>query len=699
LAGRHIGGTVTRLALELVRDRLGDGAILATLGAAGEERPAGVLLDDGSWSSYPQARRLLEACAAALGGPEELASITEVARMDAGSMPEATGALQQLGSPHPLLRDLAGGRSVIITILEHGGEQTGESEWVLRSRFREGYEPFPEWCAINRGLLAMVPRLFGFPHATVLEETCQCRGGQWCTMRVRWDETDDTARTMEFLRSRVGVLERRLEAFHATIADLVSAEELDSVLRRIVSSAARTARLPGFVLALRPLGYVRCATIYTEGISTEEAIPLADLVLSGRAGEVPGITVEVASTRRSYGYLVAVDPSASGMPRDRPAFESYARLAATALDSASALDAARREAETSHALLELAGALATIATTEQVAETLARVTPDVVDCDAAAVVLFDVVGGTARIAAAYGFPPGIQEAIVSVVVPLRELVPEGVQVVERHEATDETSLLMQLTEVAAIATVQLRDGADPIGCLVAAVRDAPERLAEAEQDLRLRGLAAQASTAMRNAQLVEQLRHQALHDPLTGLPNRKLLLDRAEQLVWGAQRTGIEPSVLYLDLDGFKEVNEAHGHAAGDELLCLVAERLGAVIRAGDTLARIGGDEFIVICATAEAGGPEALAARLLTALEAPIALTGAGVMVRVSASIGIATGSSGGTDALLQRADQALFRAKAAGKGCWVVAGDEAPGAPGTFIGPRTPPRAGSKRSTPGRP
>jgi diguanylate cyclase (GGDEF)-like protein len=161
-----------------------------------------------------------------------------------------------------------------------------------------------------------------------------------------------------------------------------------------------------------------------------------------------------------------------------------------------------------------------------------------------------------------------------------------------------------------------------------------------------------------------ELRHQALHDALTGLPNRVLALDRAEQMLARARRQQLAVAALYVDLDGFKHINDTFGHAAGDELLRVVAARLLSVVRASDTAARLGGDEFIVLLeASTLDAGPELVAERLLEALRAPCELSGArGRSLSVTASIGIAFGARESADELLADADLALYDAKASG-------------------------------------
>ncbi|MGH9017218.1 MAG: putative bifunctional diguanylate cyclase/phosphodiesterase [Acidimicrobiales bacterium] len=163
--------------------------------------------------------------------------------------------------------------------------------------------------------------------------------------------------------------------------------------------------------------------------------------------------------------------------------------------------------------------------------------------------------------------------------------------------------------------------------------------------------------------LEEQLRHQALHDALTGLPNRALLLDRAGLLLAQARRTGIPMAALYLDLDNFKEVNDSLGHLVGDELLQGVATRLSSALREADTVGRIGGDEFVVLITNASLpAGPQQVAEHLLQTIRStPFHLDGRDVTV--SASIGIAMGESEAADELLRNADVALYKAKANGK------------------------------------
>ena len=172
-----------------------------------------------------------------------------------------------------------------------------------------------------------------------------------------------------------------------------------------------------------------------------------------------------------------------------------------------------------------------------------------------------------------------------------------------------------------------------------------------------------AELAARQA-LEAQLRHRALHDAVTGLPNRTFLFDRLANALDRATGTCGRIAVLYHDLDGFKEINDDLGHDAGDRLLTAVGERLAGCVRGGDTVARIGGDEFVVLLHDVDhTDDAVRVAERMLAALRAPFRLGDREVLV--STSIGIALQPPAGAERpdLIQLADAALYRAKAAGR------------------------------------
>jgi diguanylate cyclase (GGDEF)-like protein len=167
-----------------------------------------------------------------------------------------------------------------------------------------------------------------------------------------------------------------------------------------------------------------------------------------------------------------------------------------------------------------------------------------------------------------------------------------------------------------------------------------------------------------------QLQYQALHDPLTGLPNRSLLFDRAEQMLFRSQRQPLAIGALYVDLDNFKDVNDTFGHQLGDQLLRAVGARLATALRPSDTVGRLGGDEFLVLVeGDGLDAGPELVAERLHAVMSEPFELeTREPIELNVRASIGVAVGRRDSADELFRDADVALYAAKAAGKDRFVV-------------------------------
>jgi diguanylate cyclase (GGDEF)-like protein len=169
-----------------------------------------------------------------------------------------------------------------------------------------------------------------------------------------------------------------------------------------------------------------------------------------------------------------------------------------------------------------------------------------------------------------------------------------------------------------------------------------------------------------------RMRHQSLHDALTGLPNRSLFYDRIEHAFARAQRARTLVAVLLLDVDQFKTINDSLGHEAGDDLLVALSARLQHVIRSSDTVARLGGDEFVVLCEVESETEAFAVAERIADAWERPIPV-GTGGEIFVSASIGITiAGRPQSAETMLREADAAMYRAKEGGRGRYELFDEE---------------------------
>ncbi|HEY4604429.1 MAG TPA: EAL domain-containing protein [Blastococcus sp.] len=254
--------------------------------------------------------------------------------------------------------------------------------------------------------------------------------------------------------------------------------------------------------------------------------------------------------------------------------------------------------------------------------------------------------------------------VVTQGIPL--LVPRGTR-----DAEQRRWLAAQAAREA--LAVPLRGGAGIIGAIVVTDRLGEVRTYDADDVLLLETVANHASVALQNGELIDKLRHEAMHDALTGLPNRANLQRRLtaalDEVAAGRSRGA---AVMILDLDGFKEVNDTLGHQQGDLLLVEVAERLRTAVGAVGTVARLGGDEFaILVSGTDDEDRVVQVGRRVLRSLEQPVALDGMDVEVGGSLGVAVAPEHAQDVSALLKRADMAMYDAKASARGLRVYEAD----------------------------
>lgn len=210
--------------------------------------------------------------------------------------------------------------------------------------------------------------------------------------------------------------------------------------------------------------------------------------------------------------------------------------------------------------------------------------------------------------------------------------------------------------------VEVQLGGNRTWLVARAMNRARSTIAADEQGLR--ALAAVASDAVARLELIEEKVHVARHDPLTDLPNRAILVDRLGEALTRARAAGSELALLFIDLDGFKPVNDRFGHAVGDAVLVQLATRLRACVGEHDTLARLGGDEFAILVESVDRAAAAAMCEGVLAAIEMPVSVRAG--RLRLSASVGIAYGGRPTDTAagLLRNADLAMYEAKSRGKG-----------------------------------
>ena len=463
-------------------------------------------------------------------------------------------------------------------------------------------------------------------------------------------------------------LRAQLRSLRSAATDLVGSADVDSVLGRILARAAEAVPAPAHVLAVHPPAG-GAPLVHSAGLSDDESQDVAAALLAGRDPGPHVVVVDVASARRVHGRLAAVHRAEVPGSGDEGVLSAYAGHAAAALDLLVALEEARSEAARSTALLELAHELAGAADAGEVADVVARALPRVVGCTHAAVLLWDPSAGLLQARSCTG-PDDVRSAASAATALRAEDTPEVLgllgdrePVVLRAGAVSPVlqDLLAALQVSDAVAVPLVAAGAF-LGVATAGWQrgEAPDRL-DGDVLARLRGVGDQTATALERARLLGAVRHQARHDALTGLPNRVLVARRLDAHLEGAGPDA-PLAVLFCDLDRFKAVNDELGHAAGDELLRQVAARLRAVVRPGDTVGRLSGDEFVLLLPeVSDLQHAEGLARRVADCFVQPFRLAGSAVAVR--ASIGLALHAEPDVDRrgehLLNEAEAAMYRAK----------------------------------------
>jgi diguanylate cyclase (GGDEF)-like protein len=666
---RDTAGITTRLIFAYVRAHGGDDAVAEVLRLADVPHSLEELEDERTWSTYATKVALFEAAATVLDDPDLGLHVGEslLGYQIGGALRLVIGAL---GSPGQVLRSIAKANAKFASSSSMRCIEVTQGRGTVVRRLHPPRVPHRLDCDYTRGLLSQVSVLFGMPVAGVEHPQCQVEGADDCVYVITWQRrrrwfrrrTANPAATFE-----LAALREQLVDLQRTVADLASTEDLDEVLRRIATRASAAVQAQRYLLAVQ-FPDEPAPRVLGEGYPLAMAQGLGGLLLAGDDGGTDDprrMTAEVAAGGVRYGWLVAETSTAEGfLPSEEAQFEAYASMAATALTRARALGDARRRGQRAEALLDLAHGLALETTEVGAAERLAAAVPTVVNAEKTAIMLWDEDAACLRVAAVHGVEQGRDELLgMTVSAADTPVVSETGQVFRPRvlDADMDDPWIRQTLHALGLAVVV----AAPIvihGAYHGAVfagwsQRHPPGIATTPRTLG--SLADQAGTALAGIRLLNEAQHAATHDPLTGLPNRALFGQHLEQAIVADRRERLGTAMCFIDLDGFKAVNDRHGHAIGDELLVAVAARLRGQVRESDVVARISGDEFGVLLHRLERPDDAAIVgASLVRCLAEPFALRIG--EVRIGGSIGIAFAAAV-TDAeeLLRTADDAMYKAK----------------------------------------
>jgi diguanylate cyclase (GGDEF)-like protein len=596
---------------------------------------------------------------------------------------------------------------------------------VVAFRTAPGHDVSRHDCLYTRGLLSVCSTLYGLAPASVHETACQVEGADECVFDMSWQSaprshaqsavgggsgragrsrrTDDpwlvgsrrrdispivgrlrdaarTARWRELERAPeapelTSVYNSQLAELQQTLLELMEARDLDEVLRRVANRAGVAVASQALLFAAKPWPD-QPPRVYADGLDAVEAERLAGDVLAGREpalliGATPAevIVAEVRSSERDYGRIAAF--SSGFLAEESELLAAYGRLAATTLDTVFALDTARDQQRSAEVLGSFARQLIEVDDLPELGRATVRAVRAVAGADMAVLFRHDEEEGYLRALAHDGYPSELAVVVDDFLVrpedtPLLAQIltaPEEPRLFHRTNADPYVRSMLEFFDLEVVALMAVRSEHRVFGMLFTCWRVEEPKAPGMERELfsRLASIADQAAGAWGKTLLLEQVRRHATIDSLTGLANRRVFTELLAELI--GHEGGSPLAVLFCDLDRFKGVNDALGHAAGDDLLVEVGRRLQRCARSDDLVARLGGDEFTVLLADVD--GPatlDAFAARVRQEMAEPIALEGFELVVHLSIGAVIAAPGESTVKDVLRQADAAMYVAKARG-------------------------------------
>lgn len=652
-----------------MREHAGQEGLRRVHASSGVDVPIEALEDERQWLTYEEKIALFEAAATVLDDPEVTRHMGEsVLRLQVGAGLRVL--LRALGSPRLVLSSIAKANSKFSTVSKMAALELGRTHAVVSYELRDDKVPHHLDCLYNQGLISVVGPLFGMPPLAVEHGECQVLGAPRCLYRVHWPRW----RLMRPRQTEANLLERsaalaaQLQAFQSTAADLVSAADISQVLERIVARAGSAVSAPRYLLAVRDQGRL---LVRSDGFASpaDEQRVAAEL-LAGRDLGDRALVQKVTSSHHDYGVIAAFYDEHSFFDYERGLLEAYARNAAAALDMVGALEEARRRSSETAALLGLANALAELATPPEVAQQVAETMRSVMAADTTIVLLIEeddlMIRGMA------GAPDSVTARLIDTTLevgvdePLLDwLANPQPKVVHGDTKSRIGRTIMSTLGITTLLLVPIHRRGELLGASGAGFVATPPDAARL-MSLSL-AVADHAAIALENANLLARLSYKALHDDLTGAASPSHFKEAAQRALARATRDRSSVSMLFVDVDRFKEINDEFGHQVGDHVLREIALRLRSQLRAGDIVGRLGGDEFaLLLCSV---GPEEAMAAaqRMKQVIQQPLV---GFPDLHVSASIGVATALRGGStyENLVHLSDTAMYQAKQAGRNTCVA-------------------------------
>jgi diguanylate cyclase (GGDEF)-like protein len=667
---RETSGATTGGLLRYVRAVAGEDAVALVLERAAVPFAAEQLEDQSLWWSYDTRIRLFEAATEVLADPRLMYRVGSAA-LQSGLAHPLVLLLRAMGTPRQVFRKLPRAVAKFSTTSTMEVLAAGATSATIRYTLHAGYRHSRLDCSYAQGLLSVVPTIFGLPEARIQHDECESDGHAACVYEVTWDRRGRRPRRRGGATGNdpeLHALRGQLRILQSAATDLVGSEDVDTALDRIVARAAQAVLAPAYLLAVRaPDG--GNPLVHSAGLPADDVPGMASTLLDGGDLGPGAVVVDVASARRRHGRLAAIYPAGNGaMGEESSMLAAYAGHAAAALDLIIALEDARKEADRAGALLALAHELSATTDAGAVGDIVSEALPRIVGCRSASILMWEPATGSLRTHATVGLTDAGTDLLRATALRAED-VPELVGMLTDREprflrsATSSPALRRLLNGLGTsdVVAVPLLAGTTFLGIATAGWADgeAPSQL-DGDVLARLRGVGDQATTALQKARLLATVSHQATHDALTGLPNRVLFLERLVETIPTAA-DGSHVAVLFCDLDRFKQVNDTLGHAAGDELLRQVAARLRGVVRPGDTVGRLSGDEFaIVLPGLVTPSDAESLADRVVACFAERFRLDGTDVEVGTSVGVAVqAVGSVGTAEQLLREADAAMYRHK----------------------------------------